>query len=289
MRIFQFGVFALCTLVSLPSFADQVKTDDLIVQGNLCVGTDCVSGEVFSSGALKLKENNLRIRWYDTSAAAGATVRKVLPNGYFDGEVGQSWRMEANQSANGGLNAFYINQQSVNSYTVLSDGTAPDYDCSDPSVSPNPIIGTIPEGQPTESTFCAPVRQFLQIDSVVLGGTTGSGVALGAGAEFADGQVGLGTTELRRRLVHVAAAIADSDVLTKSQLDIGLFQEQSRLMDELEALLDSAEAEIAVLEAAVLSDTASNRSGRKGGIGGMDWFVLLLPLLALSLRFRKQK
>lgn len=288
MRIFQFGVFALCTLVSLPSYADQVKTDDLIVQGNLCVGVDCVSGEVFSSGALKLKENNLRIRWYDTSAAAGATVRKVLPNGYFDGEVGQSWRMEANQSANGGLNAFYINQQSINSYTVLSDGTAPDYDCP---AAPNTVVGTIPEGSPIENNLqnCLPVRQFLQIDSVVLGGTTGSGVALGAGAEFADGQVSLGSAELRRRLVHVAAAIADSDVLTKSQLDIGLFQEQSRLMDELEALLDSAEAEIAVLEAAVLSDTASNRSGRKGGIGGMDWFVLLLPLLALGLRFRKQK
>jgi hypothetical protein len=39
-----------------PALADQVVPDDAIVQGNLCVGTPCLDGEVFSTDAeLKLK------------------------------------------------------------------------------------------------------------------------------------------------------------------------------------------------------------------------------------------
>ena len=39
--------------------ADQVITDDLIVQNSLCVGFDCTNGESFGFDTLRLKENNL--------------------------------------------------------------------------------------------------------------------------------------------------------------------------------------------------------------------------------------
>ena len=46
---------------------DQVIPDDLIVQGSLCVGFDCVNNESFGFDTIRLKENNLRIKFEDTS------------------------------------------------------------------------------------------------------------------------------------------------------------------------------------------------------------------------------
>ena len=49
--------------------ADQVILDDLIVQGSTCTGFDCVNNEVFGLDSLRLKENNLRIKFEDISPA----------------------------------------------------------------------------------------------------------------------------------------------------------------------------------------------------------------------------
>jgi hypothetical protein len=46
---------------------DFVINDDMIIIGSLCVGFDCVNGEVFSFDTIRLKENNLRIKFDDTS------------------------------------------------------------------------------------------------------------------------------------------------------------------------------------------------------------------------------
>ena len=74
-------------LVAMSGNADQIIADDLIVEGAACVGLDCVNGEPFVSDELKLKENNTRVRMVD----------KSLPDG-----LGNSWNIEANDSANGG-------------------------------------------------------------------------------------------------------------------------------------------------------------------------------------------
>ena len=73
---------------------DQVILDDLIVTGSACVGTDCVNGESFGFDTLRLKENNLRIRFFDTSNSASFPTR--------------DWQLTANDSANGGANKFSI-------------------------------------------------------------------------------------------------------------------------------------------------------------------------------------
>ncbi len=46
--------------------ADQVIPDDLIVQGSVCVGFDCVNNESFGFDTIRMKENNLRIKFEDT-------------------------------------------------------------------------------------------------------------------------------------------------------------------------------------------------------------------------------
>ncbi len=66
---------------------DDVIPDDLIVQGSACVGLDCVGGEVFGFDSIRLKENNTRLQFEDTSAA---------------GFPLNNWQIRANSSAAGG-------------------------------------------------------------------------------------------------------------------------------------------------------------------------------------------
>ncbi|MBL4659144.1 MAG: hypothetical protein JKY19_02220 [Alcanivoracaceae bacterium] len=73
---------------------DFLINDDLIVDGSACIGFDCVNGESFGFDTLRLKENNLRIKFDDTSIAAS------FP--------GNDWQLTANDSANGGANKFSI-------------------------------------------------------------------------------------------------------------------------------------------------------------------------------------
>jgi len=73
---------------------DVVTPDDVIIQGSECVGLDCVNNENFGFDTIRLKENNLRIAFDDTSTSAG------FPS--------NDWAIVANDSANGGLNKFSI-------------------------------------------------------------------------------------------------------------------------------------------------------------------------------------
>ena len=74
--------------------ADQVIPDDLIVQGSACIGLDCVNNESFGFDTIRLKENNLRIHFDDTSTASGFPAN--------------DWRLIANDSASGGSSKFSI-------------------------------------------------------------------------------------------------------------------------------------------------------------------------------------
>jgi len=75
-------------------YADQVILDDLIVNGSTCIGQDCVNGESFGFDTIRLKENNLRIKFQDTSTTSS------FPS--------NDWQITINDSANGGANKFSI-------------------------------------------------------------------------------------------------------------------------------------------------------------------------------------
>jgi hypothetical protein len=91
--------------------ADFVIPDDLIVQGSACVGLDCVDGESFGFDTLRLKENNTRIKFDDTSTSSG------FPN--------NDWQLTANDSASGGLNKFSIENTTVGTIPFTVVGPAP--------------------------------------------------------------------------------------------------------------------------------------------------------------------
>lgn len=75
--------------------ADVVHADDVIIQGSLCVGFDCVNGESFGFDTIRMKENNLRIKAQDTSTGSFPTV---------------DWQLTFNESSNGGLSKFSIDE-----------------------------------------------------------------------------------------------------------------------------------------------------------------------------------
>lgn len=89
-------LLSFIVLIPIPgsSYADQFIDDDLIVVGNECLGFDCTNGYSFGFDTLVMKENNLRIYFYDTSNSASFPAN--------------DWRITINDSANGGLNKFSI-------------------------------------------------------------------------------------------------------------------------------------------------------------------------------------
>lgn len=106
-------VSALACALPLTAQADNVIADDSIVQGSQCVGFDCVLGEVFSFETLRLKENNTRLRFVDTSSAA------QFPS--------TDWELVANDSTNGGRNRFSIEDVSATKEIFTLMGGAPSY------------------------------------------------------------------------------------------------------------------------------------------------------------------
>jgi hypothetical protein len=94
-----------------PEPNDQVIADDLIVQGSACIGQDCVNNESFGFDTLRLKENNTRIKFEDTSSTGG------FPS--------TDWQLTANDSASGGLNKFSIDDITDGKVPLTVVGNAP--------------------------------------------------------------------------------------------------------------------------------------------------------------------
>jgi hypothetical protein len=88
------GIRAKAAPVTHAQAADQVIPDDLIVQGSECVGLDCLNNESFGFDTIRLKENNTRIKFEDTSTSAGFPTN--------------DWQLTANDSASGGSSKFSI-------------------------------------------------------------------------------------------------------------------------------------------------------------------------------------
>ena len=90
---------------------DQVIADDLIVQGSGCFGLDCVLNESFGFDTLRLKENNTRIKFDDTSATVGFALH--------------DWQLTANDSASGGAEKFSIEDITAATVPFTVTGSAP--------------------------------------------------------------------------------------------------------------------------------------------------------------------
>ena len=97
--------------LALRAIPDQVIPDDLIVQGSACIGLDCVNNESFGFDTIRLKENNTRIKFDDTSTGTG------FPN--------HDWQLTANDSASGGANKFSIEDITAATVPFTVTGSSP--------------------------------------------------------------------------------------------------------------------------------------------------------------------
>ncbi len=98
------GLLAISPIV----LADQKFDDDLVVVGSLCVGFDCVNGEAFGFDTIRLKENNLRVKFIDSSSSSSFPTR--------------DWQITVNDTANGGINWFGIEDLDAGTtpFTILA-------------------------------------------------------------------------------------------------------------------------------------------------------------------------
>jgi hypothetical protein len=97
--------------LSLFTMPDDVIPDDLIVQGSACIGLDCVNNESFGFDTIRLKENNTRIKFDDTSTSTGF--------------ANHDWQLTANDSASGGANKFSIEDVTAATVPLTITGSAP--------------------------------------------------------------------------------------------------------------------------------------------------------------------
>ncbi|MBV7397364.1 hypothetical protein [Mameliella sediminis] len=103
--------FGACMMLAQAASADQVFNDDVIITFSLCVGNDCVNGESFGFDTIRLKENNLRIKFQDTSNSASfPTV---------------DWTIVANDSSNGGLDYLGFEDGSTGRFPFRVEAGAP--------------------------------------------------------------------------------------------------------------------------------------------------------------------
>jgi len=88
-----------------------ISTTDAEIQGSLCVGFDCIDNETYGFDTFRLKENNLRIHFNDTSNSAS------FPS--------NDWGIEINETVNGGANYFGIRDRTADRLSFRLDAGAP--------------------------------------------------------------------------------------------------------------------------------------------------------------------
>src|SRR3954471_15063163 len=86
-------------------------TDDVSAKGGVCAGADCVSPESYGIATAKLKANNTRLKFEDTSTSVGFPTT--------------DWQLSANDTFSGGLNKFFVEDLTAVTVPFLIEGGTP--------------------------------------------------------------------------------------------------------------------------------------------------------------------
>ena len=96
---------------SLRPAVETLFTDSVSALGGVCAGSDCVNGESFGLASAKLKENNTRLKFEDTSAPG------AFP--------GTDWQLSANDTFSGGANKLFVEDLTAATVPFLIEGGTP--------------------------------------------------------------------------------------------------------------------------------------------------------------------
>ena len=275
--------------------ADVIKPDTFIVQGGLCSGMDCFPDIPFAQPSpgrpdflVILRENNVRLSLVDGTASAELYSFANPGAGYYGNfSGGNNWKLEANETINGGDIEFVVGQGGFTEGLVLSDGSAPDYECTATVISgefyiPNvtPLDEPIPAGQPAKTTMFDRVsydadgtERCLNVGEANPIAVTKKSLVFGVKAErdFSDNEdpdirevpsviilgndsarvaeaVSVGNSESQRRIANLAEGINELDLVTRGQLRKLPFEAQVKAIKMVNDQLDTLEAQVSVLE-----------------------------------------
>ena len=102
---------AALALTAGTAAAQNLINSNTSIHSSLCVGFDCATSESYGADTIRLKENNLRIHFDDTSTSAS------YPN--------QDWRIEANSNLNGGGEYLRFIDATANRNIMTLEANAP--------------------------------------------------------------------------------------------------------------------------------------------------------------------
>lgn len=209
--------------------AAQVIANDLIVQGSLCVGIDCISTESFSFDTIRLKENNLRIHFDDTSTSSGFAAN--------------DWRISINGSNAGDSSYFAVDDATLGTTPFKITAGASDnalfissigrigLQTSSPATNLHISDGDTPSIRLDQTNISGFTPQAWEVSgnesSFFVRNATGTSryplrirVAAPTNSVFVNdqGNVGLGTGSPGARLHAYAAAIAGAEALARFEV-----------------------------------------------------------------------
>jgi len=197
-----FNIFLLgASLWAGQVLADEIFHENFITQGSQCIGMDCVDGEVFGFNVLRLKENNTRIRFWDSVSNQPHI---------------QSFELMANDSANGGANLFSFQHSLV--LPVYGDGVNIGIDAQGTQrvMGVDEQLYGYDNGGNYYKPTLTPTWTFEISPLFKLVKTSGNGfITLGQGSTDVEGAVSIGSDSLLRKIQYVAQGLADNDLLIK--------------------------------------------------------------------------
>jgi hypothetical protein len=95
---------------ALRPVAETFFSGDVSAVGGVCAGSDCTSAESYGFASAKLKENNTRLKFEDTSVAPFATT---------------DWQLSANDTTSGGANKFFVEDLTAVTVPLVIEGATP--------------------------------------------------------------------------------------------------------------------------------------------------------------------
>ena len=116
------SIFGLITVAAAGTATAQTHVGDVTIDGSLCAGTDCAPGESFGFDTLRIKENNLRFNFDDTSNSASFPAN--------------DWRIVINDTSNGGANYFAVEDATAVQQIFKLSAGAPVFLCGTPQTAP---------------------------------------------------------------------------------------------------------------------------------------------------------
>lgn len=237
MKYISFLIVILSTSWVNVALSKQIEPGNLVAQGSLCVGMDCVNGESFGSDVLRLKENNLRIRFWDSNHLSADL---------------QTFSLVANDSANGGNHYFSFDHSLIT--PVLGDGITDGYDSEgvlriielDEQVykfSESPSGGFVPSWEYSNT----PLLKFIKSADPL--SNFQAALILGQDSEVVDGALTVGNETLLRQIKNVAQGVNDTDILITGLINhYDPVSDQKLILQKVEESINALAAELTQLE-----------------------------------------